>query len=302
MAWDDSEFTSPDYSQYDQSADNQDLGGYEQAGSYNNSMSGDNSAFWDNVPQQPSGWEYGPGNVESWANVGGTPVFGDGQMGGGFMQNGQFTDYSNVGMQSPIQQNFQGLGNSAQSVLGQLFSGGNAKGLTSVLGALAEGRQNKKYSNQAQNTVQQMRQQISPFDQPGGADPTSMRGQMQAQLTNAMQNPYAVPIVKAQSDAIARAQAIKDAAAGRRSNSATSSPTMLAAQAQVAQNYINSLQNPAGAGMSAGMGGLEQLLAAQKAGAQGYVSPLMSAIGYNTGTNTNSAQMAALVKALQGGQ
>lgn len=122
---------------------------------------------------------------------------------------------------------------------------------------------------------------------------SSMRDAMQQKLAAAMTDPYGQPIVKAQTDALAQAQAIKDAAAGRRSNNATSSPALIAEQAKIAQNYINSLYNPAGAGMSSGMGGLDQLLAANKSDTNGYLSPLLAALGYNTGTATNSAQMNA---------
>lgn len=183
----------------------------------------------------------------------------------------------------------QGLSNlgGITNTLASLFNSQGGKGLATVLGALVEGNQNKKASTQNQRIVQQMRQQSSPFDQAStGASQmgaSSMRDAMQQKLASAMQDPYGQPMVKAQVDQIARAQAIKDAAAGRRSNMATSAPAMLAEQAKVAQNYINSLYQPAGAGMSAGMGGLEQLIAANNQGINGYASPLMSALGYNTG-------------------
>lgn len=189
------------------------------------------------------------------------------------------------------------------NTLANLF---NNKGLMTGLGAILEGGQNKKYAQQTPRIVQQMRQQASPFDQAStGASQmgaSSMRDAMQQQLARTMQDPYGQPIVKAQVDQLARAQAIKDAAAGRRSNTATSAPALIAEQAKIAQNYINSLYNPAGAGMSAGMGGLEQLLAASKAGINGYTSPMLSALGKTLNTNSyeNNPQIQELLQAIKG--
>ena len=271
-------------------------------------------------------------NIPSWGsdfnseNLSNTPMPGWSKNGTdwGQVDNQLGTNYNSFGqkaydaMQSipNLLSGGQGQGGS-QNFLSQLFSGQNGKGLVSILGALAEGRQNKQASSQNPQIIQQMRQQASPFDQSSaGASQmgaSSMRDAMQQKLAAAMTDPYGQPLVKAQTDALAQAQAIKDAQAGRRSNNATSSPALIAEQAKIAQNYINSLQNPAGAGMSAGMGGLDQLLAASKAGINGYTSPMMSALGYNTGTATNSAQMnaanglsteqkTALIQALLGGK
>lgn len=206
-------------------------------------------------------------------------------------------DFGNQGnLSSGTENNGWNLGSIGNTLSG-LFSGQGGKGLASVLGALVEGRQNKQNSARNQQTINQFRQQSNPFDQAStGASQmgaSSMRDAMQQKLAAAMTDPYGQPIVKAQTDALAQAQAINDAAAGRRSNNATSSPALIAEQAKIAQNYINSLYNPAGAGMSSGMGGLDQLLAANKSDTNGYLSPLLAALGYNTGTATNSAQMNA---------
>ena len=150
--------------------------------------------------------------------------------------------------------------------------------------------------------VQQQQQRASPYDVAStGASSmgaNSMRDAMQQKLAAAMTDPYGQPIVKSQVDQIARTQAIKDAAAGRRSNTATSSPAMMAEQAKVAQNYINSLQQPAGAGINPSSQGLEQIIQALKYGTQGTTSPLMSAIGYGTGSNQNSNAMQQILQAL----
>lgn len=159
-----------------------------------------------------------------------------------------------------------------QDTLAKLF---NNKGVMTGLGALIEGSQNKKKSSAYSQLAQQMQPALDPFG--------SQRALYQQKLQQATQDPYSVPIVRDQVDQIARAQAIKDAAAGRRSNSATSSPAMLAAQAQVAQQYMNSLQTPAGANI--GPSGLSNLLGIQQqginSGINGYASPIASAIGKN---------------------
>ena len=226
----------------------------------------------------PAG-DFGPGNTEQWSNVGGTPIFGDGQMGGGFMQGGKFQDYSQLpGYQNQTQQNLTGI----QNTLANIF---NSKAGVSGLGALVEGMQNRKKASMTNQLAQQMQPAMDPFG--------SQRGFYQQQLQQATQDPYSSPIVRDQVAQIQRAQAIKDAAAGRRSNSSTSDPAMLAASAQVAQNYMNSLQTPAGANISPQ--GLSSILQLQQSGinpaVNGMISPALSALGYNTGTATNSQAM-----------
>lgn len=181
-----------------------------------------------------------------------------------------------------------------QSTLAGLFNGAQGAGMGSnglkLLAALAEGQQNKRKASNVQNIVNQQQARTDPFG--------SQRPFYQQQLQNTVQDPYSQPIVKSQVDQIARAQAIKDAAAGRRSNSATSSPAMLAAQAAVAQKYMDSLQTPAGANISPNASGLDQLIAGSNAGVNGYVSPIMSALGYGTQSNSTQAQLAAIQQLL----
>lgn len=179
------------------------------------------------------------------------------------------------------------------NVLSQLFNGQGGKGALTGLGALIEGMQNKKKASSIQNIVNQQQQRTDPFG--------AQRPFYQQQLQSTVQNPYSQPMVRDQVAQIQRAQAMKDAAAGRRSNSATSSPAMLAAQAQVAQNYMNSLMQPAGAGISPNASGLEALLQGNNANINGYASPILSALGYNQQTNSNQAQLDALKKLLSGG-
>lgn len=210
---------------------------------------------------------------------------------------GSGTDYFGKGM-SGLSQVLNGIFNTKQ---GQ-GNNSTAKQLASVVAALMEGKQNKQMASQIPQAVQEQQQRTSPFDvASSGASSmgaNSMRDAMQQKLAAAMTDPYGQPIVKSQVDQIARAQAIKDAAAGRRSNSATSSPAMMAEQAKVAQNYINSLQQPAGANINPSSQGLEQIMQALKYGTQGTTSPLMSAIGYGTGSNQNSNAMQQILQAL----
>ena len=158
---------------------------------------------------------------------------------------------------------------SVQNTLANTF---NNKGFVTGLGALAEGYQNKKKAAALQQMVNQNRQPLDPFG--------SQRPFYQQQLQQAVQDPYSAPIVRNQVDALAQAQRIADAKAGRRSNNATSSPALLAAQAQVAQNYINSLHTPSGANI--GPQGLSSLIQPQMSGINadinGYLSPISQSV------------------------
>jgi len=212
--------------------------------------------------------------------------------------------------------------NGISDFLGKLF--GN-KTLMGGLGALFEGSQNRKQAksmqkiaqqNQAQQQLErqammqrqdQQQQVVSPYDRvnaiaqaQGNPNVNSMRDAMQQKLLDAMQNPYQVPIVQQQVDALTQAQRRKDAAAGRRSNDATSNPQLLAEAAKIAQNYIQNLQGPAGANITPNYPGLnnnlnnsgvlQALLNASRYDTNGYVSPLMSAIGFGQSYNTPQTQ------------
>lgn len=237
------------------------------------------------------GMNFGPGNSEQWNQVDNIPVFGTGQSAGGFLQDGNFTNYGDLGMQGQLGQSL----NSAQSFLSNLFSGQQGKGIASVLGALVEGGQNKNKASAYNNLANQLRTSSDPFG--------SQRAQYQTALSNTIQNPYSQPIVAAQVKQLQQAQAIKDAAAGRRSNSATSSPALLAAQAQIAQNYMNSLMTPAGANISPNLSGYQQAATQGiNAGVNGYTSPLASAIGYNQQSNNNTSTLINTLQKLLGGQ
>ena len=237
------------------------------------------------MPQQDTGFD-----LES--NISNSPV-------DGWLQNG--TDWGMVDQQ--LGTNFQNpmidaynrmpSMNQAQNTLANIF---NNKGFVTGLGALAEGYQNKKKAAALQQLVQQNRQPLDPF---GG-----QRQFYQQQLQQSVQDPYSSPIVSAQVEQLKRAQQIKDAQAGRRSNSATTDPALMAAMAGVAQNYMNSLQTPAGANISPQ--GLSSLMSAQQqginAGVNGYMSPVLSALGKSAGTDQNTKTIEALREFLTGGK
>jgi hypothetical protein len=173
---------------------------------------------------------------------------------------------------------------------GQLSSG-----LGSIISALLTGKQNTKNAQQAKNIINQQQAATDPF--------ASQRPFYQQQLQQAITNPYSVPIVADQVNALKRAQDIKNAAAGRRSNSATTDPELLKAMAEVAQKYQSSLQQPAGANFRRDMTGYKELLGANQQQTNGYISPLLSALGFTQQQGNNSANMEStlgnLVKVLQ---
>lgn len=197
-------------------------------------------------------------------------------------------------MSSPAQAMTQSMpdamGSGIQDTLAKLFS--NPSLLAKGIGALFEGQQNKKMGK-SMNSIAS-RPAFDPFG--------SQRPFYQQQLQNTVQDPYSQPIVKAQADQLARAQRIIDAKAGRRSNMATSAPGVLAAQAAIAQKYMDSLQRPAGAYTNPDSGSLANLLS-RGAGydTQGSISPLLNVLGNATRTSDNQSQLEQLARILKGG-
>ena len=159
----------------------------------------------------------------------------------------------------------KGQGNPAQP------SAGTNMGRTvgTGLAALMEGGQNQQKSQQYAQIAQ------NPALDPFG----SQRGFYQQQAQNAVTNPYDSPIVKAQVAQMQRSQDIKNAAAGRRSNDATTNPALMAAMADAAMKYQNQMATQGGAGMRPDSSAISQLLTGSaNAGINGYQSPVMNAI------------------------
>lgn len=216
------------------------------------------------------------GNLQGLFGLGNDGILGTGQMpnfGGVDFSSNQLPQ-GNI----PIQETSYGdMFSKILGGLGNLFNPQNQKKTSSVLGALLEGYQNKQNANLNRNTIQQVQQQTDPFG--------SQRPYYQQQLQSAVSNPYQQPIVQDQINALKHAQDIKNAAAGRRSNSATTDPELLKAMADIAMRYQQSLHNPAGVNIAPNTAGLNGLLDANKYVTKGFVSPLMSALGFNVNEN-----------------
>lgn len=194
----------------------------------------------------------------------------------GYDNNGNWTNDQNVrsgspsifgrgmGTQSMTQQTSQA---GTQDFLSRLFS--NPAVLSKGIGALFEGSQNKKMGRSMNQIAQ------NPALDPFG----SQRPFYQQQLQQAVTNPYDSPMVRSQVDNMQRMQDIKDAAAGRRSNSLSSAPGVLAAQAGIAQKYMDSLQRPAGAFNGPSGDTIAKLLqGGAKYSTDGYTSPIFNAV------------------------
>ena len=279
-----------DYEDFDLQGQLDDNLGYD----YNSDLQ-DNSQAGASYLQNQGDWNFGNyGDMNFNDQLSNTPLANwntdgtnwgqvDNQLGSQF--NNPMADIAGAAQQFPQQ-----LGG-IQNTLAGLF--GN-KGFTTGLAALIEGSQNKKKAAAMQNLANQVRQSSDPFG--------SQRPFYQQQLQQAVQNPYSSPIVANQVSNLERVQAMKDAAAGRRSNSALSNPATLAAASEVAQKYMNSLMQPAGANIAPNQSVWSQL-AAQGINndVNGYMSPLASALGYNQqNSNTSDALINALQKALGG--
>jgi len=188
-----------------------------------------------------------------------------------------------------------GLGGLFGQNKNQQRGGQLSSGLGSIISALLTGKQNTQNAQQSKNIINQQQAATDPF--------ASQRPFYQQQLQQSVTNPYSVPIVADQVNALKRAQDIKNAAAGRRSNSASTDPELLKAMAEVAQKYQSSLQQPAGANFRPDMTGYKELLGANQQQTNGYISPLLSALGFTQQQGNNSANMEStlgnLVKVLQ---
>ena len=184
--------------------------------------------------------------------------------------------------------NWGGAGSSVSSFLKELFNkGSTANTIGQGVAALAAGYQNKKLAG----NMQQAASKLDPW--------ASQRPFYQQQAQQAVTNPYDSPIVKAQIEQLQREQDIKDAQAGRRSNSLTSSPAVMAAMAQIAQQYQNQMAQQGGAGINTSASATV-LSSAANADASGYISPIAQLFGYKTDKETNKYTLTDIIKAVQG--
>ena len=243
-------------------------------------------------------------SVGSGADEGGT--FGDWSGGNYDYTYGNTSDYgndfyNNINYGSGVgNQDFSGSGNfygetpqfqsidtanplgSIQQTLSGIFNNPNAMGMAGKgIAALFEGYQNKKKAEAMQSLAKNSA--LDPFG--------SQRGFYQQQAKQAVIEPYSSPIVKAQIAQLQNAQNIKDAAAGRRSNTLTSSPAVMAQMAQIAQAYQQQMAQQGGSNIAPNGGLAEILSKGTSYDTNGYISPLLTAAGFGTQAQKNAAAM-----------
>lgn len=174
---------------------------------------------------------------------------------------------------------------SIENTLSSIFSGGMDNPLIGKgLSALMEGYQNKQ--------KQAAMKKIAAGSDPWG----SQRPFYQQQAKQAVIDPYSSPIVKAQIEQLQREQSIKDAAAGRRSNTLTSSPAVMAEMAQIALAYQQQMAQQGGYNIAPSAAGMQAATSGAQADINGYISPLLTALGWNNQSNTNNSVLANLTK------
>lgn len=288
--WDDYDFGGGNYSW-----DNTDWDA--SVGDITQDLTGGDSSWWDSV----SNWGGGLTDAISNWDFGSTTGDVTGSLSDYMNWNDPWNTYGNDNMTMsnptdpyanlPVETSYGDMayGNptsgSITNTLSNIFNTiGTNKNAQNLLGkgvaALLAGKQNtaaaKSYQNLANSAT------VDPFG--------AQRAQYQAQLSQGYANPNSITAVKQNMDALARAQAIKDAAAGRRSNTATSSPGLLLAQQQAQQNYLKNLASLAGANISPNTGAAANAMSqAIQSGTSGYTSPLMYLLGASNTPTTTSA-------------
>jgi len=184
-------------------------------------------------------------------------------------------------------------GGGITQMLGSIFGGGNLATLLRGSAAVAEGSQNKEKAA----ALTSIANNTTPT---GSIDPwSSQRPFYQQQAQTAVTDPYSSPIVAAQIAQLQKAQNIKDAAAGRRSNSLQGSTAVMSEAAKIAQNYQAQMAQQGGSQVTPNSNVQAQLLSqAAQSGTQGYLSPIMNALGYNSQTSNNDATLQQLLAAM----
>jgi len=326
MAWDDSEFTSPDYSTYNNTGD---AGGYDQIGNNDlqyNTM--DTSNFWDNAPQQ---------NMQDIGQS--IPSDYMGMQFGGANENGMFNPmasfqnenpYGSTGQDFAVPQqgmDWGQLGGKGLDALSSIFKGGSnilgasqqqqgstnsmLKGLASLWAAQQEKKAQGQLGQQNRQVAQQQQQQTNPFA--GQRERYQQElGSVQDRLNQFRQNPQANAQYKTLQD-----QLISQANRGSRQRG-TSDVQMAAALApQLTKSQVDfenqmiqdraGLYQPAGAGLNGQSGILEALLGANKAGATAdsnaaYADAIGRMLQGSSNSSSQDAVLQRLAAALQGQQ
>lgn len=216
------------------------------------------------------------------------------------------SDYSNLDTDYYDQGNlidFWNTGDALQTGTGTTWnaSGGNDGSITNTLSDIFQGGLNNPLIGKGLSALMegyQNKQKKSAMSKvAAGSDPwASQRPFYQQQAKQAVTDPYSSPIVKAQIEQLQRAQSIKDAQAGRRSNMLTSSPAVMAQAAQIAQSYQNQMAQLGGSNINPSAAGISAATSGADAGINGYISPLLTALGWNNQNNSNNSVLANLTQ------
>lgn len=247
-----------DLNSYTDSFDNYDsISQPEWAQNYNFSGSGGDGYNWNtlNVNQGQPEWDnsYIPQASGNWGN-----------------------SLSSIGNGSTYQGGPQEFGSGVQDYLKNIFT--NPQFLTKGIGALFEGIQNKRSSNNLNRIAGNLQRAGDPF--------ASQRGQYQRLLSDTYTNPNIAlgrPEIRAQLQGLENQMNARDAAAGRRSQYGDRANQLAIASSGLLDRYRQQLAQLAGGGLSPNFSGLSNLYQeANRQGTNGFLSPIMSAVGMGT--------------------
>lgn len=247
-----------DLNSYTDSFDNYDsISQPEWAQNYNFSGSGGDGYNWNtlNVNQGQPEWDnsYIPQASGNWGN-----------------------SLSSIGNGSTYQGGPQEFGSGVQDYLKNIFN--NPQFLTKGIGALFEGMQNRRSSNNLNRIAGNLQRAGDPF--------ASQRGQYQRLLSDTYTNPNIAlgrPEIRAQLQGLENQMNARDAAAGRRSQYGDRANQLAIASSGLLDKYRQQLAQLAGGGLSPNFSGLSNLYQeANRQGTNGFLSPIMSAVGMGT--------------------
>ena len=247
-----------DLNSYTDSFDNYDsISQPEWAQNYNFSGSDNNGYNWNalNVNQGQPEWDnsYVPQVSGNWGN-----------------------SLSSIGNGSTYQGGPQEFGSGVQDYLKNIFT--NPQFLTKGIGALFEGIQNRRSSNNLNRIAGNLQRAGDPF--------ASQRGQYQRLLSDTYTNPNIAlgrPEMRAQLQGLENQMNARDAAAGRRSQYGDRANQLAIASSGLLDRYRQQLAQLAGSGLSPNFSGLSNLYQeANRQGTNGFLSPIMSAVGMGT--------------------
>jgi len=183
---------------------------------------------------------------------------------------------SSIGNGSTYQGGTQEFSSGVQDYIKNIFT--NPQFLTKGIGALFEGIQNKRSSNNLNRIAGNLQRAGDPF--------ASQRGQYQRLLSDTYTNPNIAlgrPEIRAQLQGLENQMNARDAAAGRRSQYGDRANQLAIASSGLLDRYRQQLAQLAGGGLSPNFSGLSNLYQeANRQGTNGFLSPIMSAVGMGT--------------------